>query len=145
MIMQQEGSVLLTIVLLTTMSLFFCLLCWQMTITSHNLVLTKQEADQQRQLINTLMIWAVDLCKNNFETIQYYKKNYKKELSFELPGWVVHNKVYNGSLSFSSKDDVSVAIKIIMRKPQQYKLSCSVTREFNDGDVRYKINDYVVS
>ncbi len=144
MMLYKDGSALLTMVLLTSICMIFCLLCWQLTITSHDLVIKKQEQDQQYQTSNALLVWALDLCKNNFEMIHYYKENYKKNLSFELPGWVVQHKTYKGTVLFTSKNDTTIIIKITMRTPYPYIHSCSLIREFKEGVVDYKISDYVV-
>jgi hypothetical protein len=140
----QSGSSILTIMIIITLITILCLNMWRMTVVAHDVALKKQSYEQHIQPLNGIMIWALDICRNNFELVFNYAITRKEGVHIEIPSWNINQTIYAVDLVFKNKgtSTLSIAAQLLDKKKPVAHLTCLVSKLFIEDSPVYKVDDW---
>ncbi len=138
----QSGSSLLTLLIIITFMSLLCLNIWRMTIIAFDISLKKQQYEQQIQLINGYMQWAVDMGKNNFDLLYNDIIAKKDGLQFFMPIIGLRENLYQLNLSYKKHTDETIAIRLVLsnKAVESFASSCLLTKHSRDAAPTFEIS-----
>jgi hypothetical protein len=141
-LLHKQGSCLLTVMIIVTLISLFCLTIWRTTVVAFDLALKKQEYEQQFQSTHGIMLWALDVGKNNFDILYNNITSNKEGLCVEFPLPNNNHSSYRGDLFFKQKKSMlSLTVHLYGKNALVCSLSCCLTKLDSNS---YKISEWTL-
>jgi hypothetical protein len=142
--MYVRGSSLLTVVIIITLTSLVCINVWRITVVAFDISLKKQHHEQMIQALSSVMLWSLDVCKNNFDVLYNYIKTNKQGVHVEIPLWKINHQDYRLDLVFKSEVEnvISITEHLFIKTVVCGNVRCMVTKETIKDSVFYKVSDW---
>lgn len=147
--MNKEGSCLLTILLLCTLISFFCLHLWNTTVLMFETTLAKQQFQQDFHLVQGLLTYAIDISKNNFDSLLEYSTLHPTGLPLKIPCLKINNSTYSGTIIYTAqlKNNnyfIHIDTELYCHKLARMHLSCNLHKEIDavEATNQYRISTW---
>jgi hypothetical protein len=123
----KSGSALLLVIMTLTMFLLYVSTVWQSTSYTHEILHMRQEYEERFWAMHGLMMWAIALCKENFDTMINFVKYETKTITIKhWPPWSKNSTRSKIEFSVFKKDTLIIKVA---RDTGNTFLSCILRKE----------------
>lgn len=141
----QEGSCLVTVMIIITLVSLLCLNVWRTVVLIFDISLQRQQYEQYMQPCHGIMLWALDACKKNFDYIFEYAKKKKKGALIEIPAWSINHRVAQAELLFAAQQNNEIVITArVFDANSQSSLHCCMTKNKKNEECVYQISKWEI-
>ncbi len=137
--MKRAGSALITVILVLTVLVILATNVLRSTIFAQNIAIERQRHECNYQLTHGLMNYAIELCKENFDTL--LEKAQKKPYELQVSNWPDGATLCTGNVIIENKNG---ALNIIATKKSTKKALALACRMHKKQDLFFVDNFRVV-
>lgn len=135
---QQSGSTILIVLLAMTGVLLLCMRTSMGSSLIADIVVKKQEHEQFFRLTEGLLLYGINLCKQEYETIKVAQQNL---FIGHASSWPDSQSLYAGHLEIIKNINESFAIDARLQKKGEscdcYRLCCTVEQQVADDGISF--------
>lgn len=141
---KKTGSALLVVLMIMTVLLLYLTTIWQTAGYTYEIMRCRKEYEERLWSTHALMMWAIALSKENFDTLVSFVQYGPKTITIKhWPPW--SKKYTHGSVEFGMLDGDQLALKVTTgtKKGKNSSVRCIFKREKKgDQEVMFIIQNW---
>ena len=144
MTIKKEGSALLVTITVMTVLLVYMATVWQAARYSYEIVQQRTALEKQYWVTQALMLWAVALAKENFDSITNLVKSDPKELLLKKwPLWSKKPSRARVNSSMLNEDALKLSVALETKQKKERVFSCALERiKKNDQEIYFTLKEW---